>query len=79
MTTLGTAFYPGDFKPSLKWLDINGLANRVKQITATWTQWLTEIIAEHQAQREMEPVTEQEKDMVHTNWKSRRTTKTKSL
>lgn len=59
-----SAFYPGDFIPALKWLDLQGLENRFKETNDRMDSFVTKIISEHQAQRKMGPIAEREKDMV---------------
>lgn len=59
------AFYPGDFIPSLKWLDLQGLEKRFKETNNRMDSFVSKIIAEHEAERKLGFIAEQEKDMVH--------------
>lgn len=61
-----SAFYPGDFIPTLKWLDLQGLEGRFREANRRMDAFATKILAEHQLRREMGRVREDERDMVHT-------------
>lgn len=43
---------PRDFIPAFKWIDINGLEKRVKNVRSRMESFLTRIIAEHRLRRE---------------------------
>lgn len=43
---------PRDFIPAFKWIDINGLEKRVKNVRSHMESFLTRIIAEHRLRRE---------------------------
>jgi flavonoid 3'-monooxygenase len=59
------AFYPGDFIPGLKWLDPLGLEKRFKDTNNRMDSFASKIITEHEAERKLGPIAEQDKDMVH--------------
>ena len=59
------AFYPGDFIPGLKWLDLLGLEKRFKDTNNRMDSFASKIIAEHEAERKLGPIADRKKDMVH--------------
>ncbi|KAG0562263.1 hypothetical protein KC19_9G131600 [Ceratodon purpureus] len=60
-----SAFYPGDFIPALKWLGPQRLEKRFKECNKRMDSFVSKIIAEHEAERKLGAIVEEEKDMVH--------------
>ncbi|KAG0565964.1 hypothetical protein M758_7G026300 [Ceratodon purpureus] len=60
-----SAFYPGDFIPALKWLGPQRLEKRFKECNKRMDLFVSKIIAEHEAERKLGAIAEEEKDMVH--------------
>lgn len=58
-------FVPGDFIPSLKWLDLQGCEARMKELGKRLDAVVSKMVLEHRERRKRGPVLEHENDMVH--------------